>query len=506
MTYQPLHRHRPAHKWTNGDLAAKVGADLGLAPDDEQRWILDTIYAEKAVDRPASFEVAVVSPRQNIKTSTLGIAALADLFVFGVERHLWTAHHGDTLKGTFQDFRSWIKSNPEYDDQVTFYEGHQDMSIVHKDTGNTIDFQSRSGKAGRGLTGVKRITLDEALYLEPKHVGAVYPTMLTRPEAQVRIGSSAGLEDSEQLRRIRDRGRSGKDRRLAYVEYGAEVKACLRMDCTHRIVDGVGPEGCALDDRDLWWQANCALWAGRIEEESLLNQRQAMPPAEFKREFLSWWEDPESLGGIIPALPWRDAADASSTPVDRLALGVEVGPDLAWASVALSGLRDDGSWHIALEANQDTHGEGVGWLVPHLTALVTANPQIRCVAADVTGPVKALLEQRGTGERAQWLFTDTKLRVQPIRSADLGATCSSLLSGVVTKEVRHLNQRQLSTPALAAGKRPLADTGLWVWSRRGATTDITPIQAATLALFGAQTAKAIRPLRATGEGRRVITG
>jgi hypothetical protein len=225
--YEPLFRHRPRHKWTNGDLAARVAEDLGLPPDDEQRWIYDTIYAESAPDRPASFEVGVISPRQNIKTSSLGVAALADLFVFGVERHLWTAHHGDTLKGTFNDFRSWIKSNPEYDEQVTFYEGHQDMSIVHKDTGNTIDFQSRTGKAGRGLTGVKRITLDEALYLEPKHVGAVYPTMLTRPGAQVRIASSAGLVDSEQLRRLRDRGRAGKDARMAWVEYGAErSRAC----------------------------------------------------------------------------------------------------------------------------------------------------------------------------------------------------------------------------------------------------------------------------------------
>ena len=329
--YEPLHRHRPSHKWTNGDLAAKVGADLGLPPDEEQRWLLDTIYAEKAPDRPASFEVVVISPRQNIKTSTLGIAALADLFVFGVERHLWTAHHGDTLKSTFQDFRSWIKSNPEYDEQVTFYEGHQDMSIVHRDTGNIIDFQSRTGKAGRGLTGVKRITLDEALFLEPKHVGAVFPTMLTRPGAQIREASSAGLLESEQLRRIRDRGRSGKDGRLAYVEYGAEHRPCLHAGCTH----AVGIEGCALDDRELWWQANCALWCGRISEESLEDQRKAMPPDEFAREFLSWWDDPESLGGALSVARWMELADADAERGSEVVFGVDVTQDReAWVAVA----------------------------------------------------------------------------------------------------------------------------------------------------------------------------
>jgi hypothetical protein len=328
--YEPLHRSRPAHKWTYGDLACRVGEDLGLPPDDEQRWILDAIYAERAPERPASFEVAVISPRQNIKTSTLGIAALTDLFVFGVEKHVWTAHHGDTLKNTFNDFRTWIKSNPEYDEQVTFYEGHQDMSIVHTETGNVIDFQSRTGKAGRGFTGVKRVTLDEALYLEPKHVGAIYPTMVTKPEAQVRIGSSAGLLMSDQLRRIRERGRAGKDKRLAYVEYGAKFKPCLRADCTH----AVGSEGCALDDRDLWWQANCALWAGRITEESLCDQRDSMPPAEFAREFFSWWEDPESVGGALPFGIWIDLADPSVERGASPVFGLDIDQDrTAWIAV-----------------------------------------------------------------------------------------------------------------------------------------------------------------------------
>ena len=118
------------------------------------------------------------------------------------------------------------RAQPDYDDACRFYEGHQDRSIVHEPTGNRIDFGSRTGKGKRGLTGVQRVTLDEALYLEPKHVGAVYPTMLTRPGAQVRVGSSAGLESSVVLRGIRDRGRSGKDPRLAYVEYGAPVRPC----------------------------------------------------------------------------------------------------------------------------------------------------------------------------------------------------------------------------------------------------------------------------------------
>ena len=69
--YEPLYRHRPSHRHTHGDLAAKVGADIGLPPDPEQQWILDSIYAERAPDRPAAFEVGVIGPRQNIKTGAV---------------------------------------------------------------------------------------------------------------------------------------------------------------------------------------------------------------------------------------------------------------------------------------------------------------------------------------------------------------------------------------------------------------------------------------------------
>lgn len=461
--YQPLHRHRPAHRWTNGDLAAKVGNDLGLPPDGEQAWLLDTIFAEKAPEIPASFEVATIAPRQNIKTSTYGIAALADLFVFGVEKHLWTAHHGDTLKGTFNDFRAWIKSNPEYDELVTFYEGHQDMSIVRKDTGATIEFQSRTGKAGRGLTGVKRITLDEALYLEAKHVGAVYPTMLTRPGAQVRIASSAGLVGSAQLRRLRDRGRAAKDKRLAYVEYAAQHRACLRLDCTH----AVGSDGCALDDRDLWWQANCALWAGRIAEDALVDQRNSMPPDEFMREFLSWWEDPEELGGAIPLGAWLDLADAKAERGAEVVFGVDVAEDRsAW--IACAWYRPDGAAQVMIvhDSPEDPRPMPVQRMV---------------------GEVQRLTEQWHAKVIAPPAFVDEfeRVGVDAVKatSAHFAAGCGALADAVTTRMVRHGNQPALNEAIKAARWRSAGTQGERAFQLKGVPS-VGPAAAAVRALYG----------------------
>jgi hypothetical protein len=44
-----------------------------------------------------------------------------------------------------------------------------------------------------------------------------------------------------------------------------------------------------------------------------------------------------------------------------------------------------------------------------------------------------------------------------------------LVDGIVTRRLQaHIGQPQLSTAALSAGKRPLGDTGKWVWSRKAA--------------------------------------
>jgi len=53
-----------------------------------------------------------------------------------------------------------------------------------------------------------------------------------------------------------------------------------------------------------------------------------------------------------------------------------------------------------------------------------------------------------------------------------------------------------------ARKRPLA--GAWAWNRKDETSDITPVVAATLALWGAQKDDVERPTRRSGERMGVI--
>ena len=152
--------------------------------------------------------------------------------------------------------------------------------------------------------------------------------------------------------------------------------------------------------------------------------------------------------------------------------------------------------------DQHTRGRGTAWLIPHVQYLVASNPQIRSVVVDVAGPIAALLEKRGT----LWFFKGTNLQATPVKVSELGAGCSAVLDGIVTGWLRHIGQPQFTASALAAGKRALGDTGMWVWSRKAAESDITPIQAATLALIGARalTQNVKKPTR-RGRGRKVVS-
>lgn len=343
----PLYRWVPPHSDTDGDLAAELGEQVGMVMDEDQRDILDAIFAEDETQIPTCFEVAVVAPRQNIKTSTLEIAALADVFVFGQPLHVWTAHQYSTTQKSFEHMTELVGGCEDLRRRCVWppREAHGEQAIELL-TGEKIEFRARSRRGGRGFAGVARLTFDEALFVAGAALGALLPTLATVRGAQVRYGSSAGFEFSDALRGIRDRGRKGRDTRLAYFEHGAPRVSCARSDCTHLPESRAGhTPGCALDREELWYRANPAL-GRRIHIDLMRSFRGAMPPEEFSREFLSWWEDPPEDGveHAIDLEQWKARRDPGSRPLDPVALGLEVSPRKA-ATFTVAAWRQDGRKH-----------------------------------------------------------------------------------------------------------------------------------------------------------------
>jgi hypothetical protein len=424
--------------------------------------------------------VVLSIPRQVGKTYFVGALILILCILFPGLKVVWTAHRTRTATNTFRSLQGLArrKKVAPHIDHVRTANGEQEITFRN---GSIIMFGAREQGFGRGFDELDIEVFDEAQILTEKALedmvaatnqsrhqhGALLFYMGTPPRP---------VDPGEAFSAKRTKALAGTSEDLLYLECSADPDA-------------------DPDDREQWAKANLS-YPHRTPLESMLRLRENLPSDEaWKREALGIWEQTQGKG-VLPAPSWADVEDATSLAVERFSLGVECGPDLACASVALAGQRADGDWHMELDDDQHTRGAGTAWLVPHVQGLVAANPQIRSVMVDVAGPISALLEQR----HGRWFFKDSQVEVTPIKVAELGAACSLVLDGIVTGWLHHIGQPQFSTAALSAGKRALGDTGKWVWSRKSSTSDITPIQAATLALAGAQSSSVKRPARS--EGRR----
>lgn len=425
-------------------------------------------------------------PRQVGKTYFVLAMLVILCILFPGLQVVWTAHHLRTSTKTFTTLRG-ICRRPKIAPHILAMRAANGEQQVEFANGSTIMFGARSQGFGRGFDEIDVEVFDEAQILDAKALedmiaatnqarhphGALLFFMGTPPRR---------TDPSEAFSLRRADALSGDSEDAIWLEIGADPTS-------------------APDDRAQWPLMNPS-YPTRTPLASILRLRKNLSDEDsWNREGRGIW-DATNSHGVIPPPTWAEQGQGHSLAVDRFALGVECGPDLGWASVAFAGSRADGDWHLELDEDQNTKGRGTAWLVPHLEYLLANNSQIRAVVADVAGPVAAMLEQRAN---YRWYFKGSNIEVTPVKVAELGVGCAQILDGIVSGWLHHIDQPQLNAAALSAGKRPLGDTGMWVWSRKKAESDITPIQAGTLALIGAQNAIVRTPARKSG-GRRVVTG
>lgn len=452
----PAYLWVPAHVSSAADEAADLAESVGMILDAEQRLALQAILAEKPAGKWAGFEAAVIAARQNLKTYLLEALVLADIFLFGSRLVVWTAHLFPTAMEAMRDLKQVLEANDHLRRRVkriSEANGEEHFEFVG---GQRLLFKARHKTGGRGLTG-DRVILDEAFALSPSEMGSLLPTLSARPNPQVIYASSAGLATSDVLRGVRDRGRAGGDPSLVWVEWCAPVVPCENDRCDHR----PGSPGCALDDQDAWRMANPAI-GRRITVEHIEAERRALPPEEFARERLGWWEDPAAIGAGMPLNLW-EASAAKARPGPLVAIAVDVTPDLAFSSVARATRLADGATFLELVA----HRRGTNWVAEEVFKL----------RGDTGVPVVVDL-----GSSASVVADELKDTLNPA-ARDVAQACSALLDGMIRRTVWHGANPALEVAVRGASRRTMGEA--WAWSRRNSLADISPLVALTLALWGA---------------------
>lgn len=418
---------------------------------------------ERADGKWASRLVGVSSPRQNGKSQLIVARAMAGVLLFDEQTIICSAHQTDTAREVFQRLLDIIDANPSVSKRVDTVMRALNREYIRFKGGQTIRIKARSVSGSRGFSA-DCLLLDEAQILGRPAWSSILPTMSARenPQAWLLGTPPTPQDDGEVFGQLRDQGIAKTGRGLAYLEWSAEPTE-------------------SFDDPEVWARANPA-YGSRIHREAIEAERSAMSDEQFGMERLGIW-NAESHVQVIDPAAWSDAGDSSSMPVERLTLAIDVPPGRGMASVSLAGRRADGRWHVELDQQKN----GVDWIAPWVRERAARNHLHAVVVDEMSGLVE---NRRG---RNYLVGTDVTVTLAAAEGRDMAIACAKFYDAVMDGSVKHPDQPQMNVALSVARKRPLGAG--WAWNRKDATSDITPVVAATLALWGAQNENVNRPAR-----------
>lgn len=340
--------------------------------------------------------------------------------------------------------------------------GHEALLFANGSLQGLLASTETSGHGG---------TLDLALldeffaHKDARMEQAVLPAMITRPQPQLGITSTAGTpKDSPQWYAKVLHGRQlvqaqledvSKRRGIAYLEYS------------------FGDDDDPFDPR-VWWDNMPALGYTVTEDavrgalESMLTDPK-LGLNEFLRAYGNRWVlamgDP-----IVPLDHWQNLSRSEAPRPPWVVLGLSVAPDDASASVVACGEDLTGYQSTVLE-----HGDGVDWLFPSADDPVGALGRI----VDEWDRPYVVVNERRVAHLLPEIERVCGGRVMALKSAQIPTACAFWLRLVKESRLCHRGEPEL-TVALAGAER--SGGRAWQWAPERSGADIAPLEAQTLAV------------------------
>lgn len=419
-----------------------------------QRQVLDTaLEVDPGTGKLVYREVILTVPRQSGKTTLLLVLILLRALSEPRQNIRYTAQTGSDARKKWMD--DWLPAlnstrfSKLYRPRLT--NGHEALLFKNGSFQGLVATTLKSGHGGTLDLGI----LDESFaHPDARLEQALKPAMITRPQPQLWVVSTAGTAEAspylwgkvEGGRQLAD---AGVDRDIAYFEWSADEDADPSDPAT--------------------WRSCMPALGITAPEAAVRSDFESMSLSEFRRAYLNQWvtamTDP-----VISLDTWMALADPDSSALDPVALAFDVTPDRAMAAICAAGPRDDGLVHLEVIE----HSRGTGWIVDRVASLVQQHQPVGvfCDASGPAGSLAAELERAG-------------VKVTPVTAAEHGQACGVLYDAAAQDRLRHLGTTELVSALDGAVKRPLGDA--WAWSRKSSSVDISPLVACTLALWGSET-------------------
>lgn len=460
---QPRLSSFPPAVTSAGQEAVDLAAHAGLILDPWQQLVLDRSLSERADGQWSAFEVALVVPRQNGKGSILEARTLAGIFLFGEELILHSAHEVKTAVDGFRRILTLIEDTPDLWAKVKRVSHSRGDEGIEFKSGQRLRFVARTKGSGRGFSA-DLVILDEAYDLPDAAMAAMMPTLSARSlvgNPQIWYTSSAVNAEEHPhgrtLARLRERGLEGTDPSLAFFEWSVDEDE-YEAD----------PDGVAVSEA-AWAQANPGLGI-RISPEAVAREQRSLVPKLFAVERLSvgdWPADSAALT-VVPMDKWSALIDPESTIVGTPTFAIDIPPDRSSGSVSAAGRRADGKAHV-----ETAHRErGTGWIVAWAkSAHESQGGEFVIDPSSPAGSLIPALEAEG-------------VPLHLMRTRDVIQAFGAFYDDCMNDALHHLGQPSLTEALLGARKRDLTGGGS-SWARQDYSVDISPLVAATNALWGA---------------------
>ena len=419
-------------------------------------------------------EVVVLVPRQSGKTS-LGLSVRAERALgFGERQKLiYTAQtHGDARRKLFDDH--WPMLTASALAPLVTKRAMAGSEALCWANGSIDAIAAPTEKAGHGMS-LDLGFVDEAFsHTDDRLEQAFNPAMITRPEPQLWIVSTAGTDKSTWLKSKVDAGRTRlaedpdneRDHRTAYFEWSAGLDD-----------DPVDPA--------TWWSCMPALGYTITEKgirsvlTRMLDEHGMDGLGLFRRAYLNQWPDAYTLKWVvIPQLVWERCGGAQDEqrPIGEIAIGVDAAwPDGEWCSISVATRTAEDDVYIQLLDRR----AGTTWAVPVVKELMLRHPDAILVI-DSKGPAGQLI---GPLDRAG-------VEVHKPALEDLAHASSQVKEGISNRTVRHYDQPDMNAAVANVTRRPLADA--WTWARKN-EVDVSPFTSATLAVLGLEQTEGLMP-------------
>lgn len=430
---------------TMGDRLAMVAQGMGFDLFPWQRHVADVSMEYKG-SRYKYRTVGVAVGRQNGKSSLVAARIVFEA-LHPKHKVAYTAQDRNMARLKWEEhveimMSSSIRKRVKH---VVRTNGNEHVIF---NNGSTYGITTPNNKGGRG-TSLDLVVIDEALTHDLSLIGALQPTLATRPNGQLWILSNAGDERSTLLAHYRNLAHSSLDEgesRLAWFEWAPHSDKFDHLD------------------EEVWWQAIPSLGIKKgVTLEAVREAANTNAPEIFTREWLNVWAAAESTQ-VIDTHQWDELARTDVIIGSQVVLGVDMSRERDRAAIAAAGTVS-GLNPVEIVDMRD----GVAWLLPRLVEV--AKKWKASVVIDTGSPAASLLghlELEG-------------IKVMPIGLQEYARACGNFYDAVQSRTVCHLGDDNMREAIIGSSKRPLGDA--WAWNRRS-TSNITPLVAATLAHYG----------------------